>query len=121
MHRPRLAPLPDRRTVNEISILDRSGDLVERHVEIPNGDPTLTSSGFVKCFPWNDAILVAGYGSNGALGYTWIITLDAAGAKVSEVLLQGVSSTEIVDHSGADHKLCHRWQRDHFYARLRSE
>ena len=76
MHRPRLAPLPDRRTVNEISILDRSGDLVERHVEIPNGDPTLTSSGFVKCFPWNGGIVVAGYASNGTLGYTWLLDAE---------------------------------------------
>ena len=92
----------DRHTVNEISILARDGTLVERRVEMPNGDPTFTSSGFVKCFPWNGAIVAAGYASKGTLGFTWILTLTATGKKVSEAFFQGTSGTEIAANSAAN-------------------
>jgi hypothetical protein len=80
--------------INEITILDASGRAVERRVEKPNGDPALTSSGFVKCFPWQDGIVLAGYASDGTRGYTWILKLDHDGKKEWQTILQGTMTTQ---------------------------
>jgi len=80
--------------INEITILDASGRAVERRVEKPNDDSALTSSGFVKCFPWQDGIVLAGYASDGTRGYTWILKLDNDGKKEWQTIFQGTMMTQ---------------------------
>jgi hypothetical protein len=80
--------------INEITILDASGRAVERRVEKPNDDSALTSSGFVKCFPWQDGIVLAGYASDGTRGYSWILKLDHDGNKEWQTIFQGTMMTQ---------------------------
>jgi hypothetical protein len=80
--------------INEITILDASGRAVERRVEKPDDDSALTSSGFVKCFPWQDGIVLAGYASDGTRGYTWILKLDNDGKKEWQTIFQGTMMTQ---------------------------
>jgi hypothetical protein len=80
--------------INEITILDADGRAVERRVEKPNDDSALTSSGFVKCFPWQDGIVLAGYASDGTRGYTWILKLDNGGKKEWQTIFQGTMTTQ---------------------------
>jgi hypothetical protein len=81
--------------VNEITILDAKGHLVERRSEIPNQAPMFDSSGFGRCVPWDGGIAVLGFADGSARTaestnvfcgkcYVWVMKLNNDGVKLWE-------------------------------------
>jgi hypothetical protein len=68
-------------TENLLAILDRNGRLIEKRVELPNGDARFVYSNFYRCFSWQDGILLLGNTNDGSHGYIWLVELDGNGAK----------------------------------------
>jgi hypothetical protein len=81
-------------TDNLVVILDHNGRLVERRVEVPNGDSRYIYSNFYQCFPWQDGILLLGNTNDGTHGYVWLVELDGNGVKRRQALLDNVPAVE---------------------------
>jgi hypothetical protein len=83
------------RSVALVTILDSKGHLVDRRLELPSTDSTLTSSGFHHCLRWGSGIALIGYANDGKKGYSWIEKLNDSGQKVSQFLVKdtGVRKT----------------------------
>jgi hypothetical protein len=77
-------------TDNLLVILDRNGGVVEKRVEVPNGDSRLIYSGFYQCFPWQDGILLLGNTNDGGHGYIWLVELDGNGVRRRQALVDNV-------------------------------
>jgi hypothetical protein len=81
-------------TSNLLVILDRSGTLLEKRVEVPNDDPHFIYSNFYQCFLWQDGILLLGNANDGTHGYIWFVQLDGNGAKKRQVLIDNVPAVK---------------------------
>jgi hypothetical protein len=77
-------------TDNLLVILDSHGKVVEKRVEVPNGDSSLVYSGFYQCFPWRDGIVLIGSANDRTHGYVWLVALDGNGAKRGQALMDNV-------------------------------
>jgi hypothetical protein len=85
-----------------LTILDKTGNVLEQRLELPSKNRTLIHSGFYKCFRWEDGIAVTGFANDGQQGYIWIVKLDINGAKESEVLIDdrvAVTPADSTEHS----------------------
>jgi hypothetical protein len=71
-------------TTNWITILDKNGNLIESRTRTPGNDPSLIVSGFQKCVPWHEAILLIGGVSNGTRAYYWVLKLDNNGKMIAQ-------------------------------------
>jgi hypothetical protein len=71
-------------TANLITILDKKGNLIESRTETPGNDPSLIASGFEKCIPFHNYVLLFGGVSNGRRGYYWVLKLHNDGKTISE-------------------------------------
>ena len=84
----------DGHTQSMLLILDRTGGVVERRVEVPNDDPRFIYSNFYQCFSWQDRILLLGNANDGTHGYIWFVELDANGARRRQTFLDTVSAAK---------------------------
>jgi hypothetical protein len=81
-----------RGTDNLLVILDSHGKVVEKRMETPNDDPSLTYSNFYQCFAWRDGILLVGNANDGTHGYIWLVELDDKGVKRGQALMDNVAA-----------------------------
>ena len=80
----------DAHTQSLLVILDRTGDVVERRVEVPNDDPRFIYSNIYQCFSWQDRILLLGNANDGTHGYIWFVELDVNGARRRQTFVDTV-------------------------------
>ncbi len=87
----------DGHTQSLLVILDGTGGVVERRMQVPNDDPHFIHSNFYQCFRVQDRILLLGNANDGTHGYIWLVELDGNGVKQRQTFVDNVPSEKMGD------------------------
>ena len=79
-------------TESLLVILDRTGSVVEKRVEVPNDDSRFIYSNIYQCFPWRGKILLLGNANDGTHGYIWFVELDSNAVKSREAFVDDAAA-----------------------------